>query len=178
MNKKDARALFISKLNQLSNEEKKLSSENACQFLSDRFLDFECVASFFPIHNEIDILCFNQQILNMGSLALPRLEGDKIVYYKMTNFKNELKQSPLNIPMPDPNYCLPVEAEEISVLILPGLAFDLEGYRLGYGKGYYDRFFSEHPAIKKVGVAYSVQVQKNAFSIEAHDQKVDEVFSF
>ncbi|HEX5185461.1 MAG TPA: 5-formyltetrahydrofolate cyclo-ligase [Nitrososphaeraceae archaeon] len=51
--------------------------------------------------------------------------------------------------------------EKIDMLIIPGIAFDLKGNRIGYGKGYYDRYLSSRKAKYKIGLAYEIQVLNN-----------------
>ncbi len=58
------------------------------------------------------------------------------------------------------------------VIIVPGVAFDKQGYRLGYGKGYYDRFLKDHANSFKIGLAYPFQVLDH-IPHESHDIKVD-----
>ena len=65
--------------------------------------------------------------------------------------------------------------EDIQVVVIPGIVFDYEGYRLGYGKGYYDRLLIGSKAIK-VGLAFSFQRIADIPS-ESHDQRVDIVIT-
>lgn len=60
----------------------------------------------------------------------------------------------------------------IDVAIIPGLAFDKNRYRLGRGKGWYDRFLSEHPETFKIGVCYKEQLV-DKLPTEEHDIKMD-----
>jgi 5-formyltetrahydrofolate cyclo-ligase len=59
-------------------------------------------------------------------------------------------------PEIDPNYT--VEKGTIDLIFVPGLAFNIEGYRIGYGKGYYDRWLKNVPVEKTVGLAYDFQI--------------------
>lgn len=62
------------------------------------------------------------------------------------------------------------------LIIVPGLAFDKEGYRLGYGRGYYDRFLSQQTNAYKLGVCYPFQLIHEV-PREEHDQKLDRVLT-
>lgn len=67
-----------------------------------------------------------------------------------------LKTSTFHVPEPIGNE-IPARASDIAVAVIPMLAFDRQGNRLGYGAGYYDRFLSENPEIVRVGLAFSCQ---------------------
>jgi 5-formyltetrahydrofolate cyclo-ligase len=59
--------------------------------------------------------------------------------------------------------------------VVPALAFDTQGYRLGWGGGYYDRFFEAYPSIFKVGLAYSSSTTRTPIPRDGHDVPVDVV---
>lgn len=66
-----------------------------------------------------------------------------------------------------------VEASEIDLFLVPGAAFDLKGHRIGWGKGYYDKFFNEHkPSGKKIGLFFEFQLVEK-IQIEEFDVKMD-----
>ena len=56
---------------------------------------------------------------------------------------------------------------------IPGIAFDKRGYRLGYGRGYYDKFLSENPTVS-IGLAYSIQLVEN-LPHGSHDRRMDAI---
>lgn len=68
----------------------------------------------------------------------------------------DLVISTFSVPEPIGNE-IPVCGEDLEVIIVPLLAFDRAGHRLGYGAGYYDRFLSSYPRAKKIGAAFSCQ---------------------
>lgn len=63
---------------------------------------------------------------------------------------------------------------QIDIVLVPGLAFAESGYRIGYGKGYYDKFLAQNPSVFKFGAAFSCQLCNEAFEAE-HDIRLDAI---
>ena len=64
----------------------------------------------------------------------------------------------------EPNATCPIlPTSQLQLIIAPGIAFDAKGYRLGYGKGFYDRFLTKCPDAIRVGLAYQVQIVEDTF---------------
>ncbi len=96
-------------------------------------------------------------------VRLPRVCGDKLLALPF----GETEVSPLGVREPvagEDGFC--------EVALVPLLAFDGEGYRLGYGGGYYDRYLARNPATVRVGLAYAGQAVE-ALPREAHDVPLD-----
>jgi 5-formyltetrahydrofolate cyclo-ligase len=103
-------------------------------------------------------------------VALPRVRGDKIEFYYIRSLK-ETSVSRLGIWEPEP--VAPIELSDNNLILVPGLAFDLEGNRIGYGKGYYDSYFSSRrERFEKIAFAYSFQVYEK-IPAEEHDVRMD-----
>jgi 5-formyltetrahydrofolate cyclo-ligase len=68
----------------------------------------------------------------------------------------------------------PVPREEIDAIIVPAVAFDLRGYRVGYGGGYYDRFLPEVPRAVRIGAAFSCQIVPE-IPADPHDVRIDRI---
>lgn len=92
---------------------------------------------------------------NGKKTALPRCMNDRLMKFYYYSDNTILKRSAFGIMEPIENEKNEVKSFENTVCILPGLAFDKEGYRLGYGGGYYDRFLSVHESIIPIGICYS-----------------------
>lgn len=79
--------------------------------------------------------------------------------------------STFSVPEPIGNE-IPVKGEDLEVIIVPLLAFDRSGHRLGYGAGYYDRFLSSCPQAKRIGAAFSCQ-EIRSVPADANDVAMD-----
>lgn len=157
------RSMLISR-RQLTNQQVKQYSAGIMAKLEELepVKNARSIMAFFPINNEVNLLPFIDRSLEAGkTLLLPRVEAEgKMLAVELKNWE-ATRPGQLDIREPvGPGY----EPAEIDVVIVPALVFDRNGYRLGYGKGYYDRFLhSLNPKAFKCGVAYEFQVIDNVF---------------
>jgi 5-formyltetrahydrofolate cyclo-ligase len=92
---------------------------------------------------------------------------------KIDNLDTDLRLGPRNILEPDPNQCNIVPIECIDIAIIPGVAFDEKGGRIGSGNGYYDRLIPKLPiTTRKVALTFEDQIVPQ-IQLEAHDRHVD-----
>ena len=95
--------------------------------------------------------------LVMGkNVYLPRVNGNDMDFYMIAS-REELEEGSWHIPEPKPNVCNLFNSNANALVIMPLVAFDRNGDRIGYGKGYYDRFLYRHLTGTKIGLAYSLQ---------------------
>lgn len=87
-------------------------------------------------------------------VAVPKVVGQDMVFYKLTDFA-QLEKGYFGIPEPARGEI--VQWEE-ALMIMPGVAFDKQNHRVGYGGGFYDRFLEKHPYITRVAVAFEFQM--------------------
>ena len=125
--------------------------------VSYRFSD--TVLLYSPIKSEVDITSVALAAIRSGKrIAYPRCHDDYTVSFHYVDSINDLKPGKYDIPEPDGD--LPVfehdsvTKKENCICLIPALLFDREGYRVGYGKGFYDRFLADFKGIK-IGVAHS-----------------------
>lgn len=105
--------------------------------------------------------------------ALPRVEGKELRFYPVSG-REDLHPGYMGILEPSGN-AAPAE-EDNALVLVPGVAFDRKGFRLGYGGGFYDRFFARCPGCRKWGLAYEFQIIEEV-PHEAWDQRMDRIFT-
>lgn len=105
---------------------------------------------------------------------VPRtLPGEGLDAYKINDLDLDLAPGFCSIPEPVLERVVLFEPSKIDVVILPGSVFDLNGGRLGYGGGYYDRFLANGaPQALRIGLAYEMQLVDEV-PVMAHDQPLD-----
>lgn len=121
------------------------------------------VMFYASIDREVETWGMIEEALESGkTVSLPRM-GNKgmLQAFVVTKPSNQLTEdtNDYGISEPDPNICALQPMDTIDVVIVPGLAFDKSGRRLGRGKGYYDRFLSQLPArTVRIGLGFGCQV--------------------
>lgn len=123
------------------------------------------VMIFYPLEYEVDL----RELLNDDkNFYLPRINGREIEVcpYKQNDI---LKISKYNLKEP---VCEKVSANILDLIIVPALLVDEEGYRLGYGGGYYDRFLQNNKTAKTICLISKKLSVKNLLH-EKHDIKID-----
>jgi 5-formyltetrahydrofolate cyclo-ligase len=103
-------------------------------------------------------------------------EEGKILLFELRDYERELERGAFGILEPKASLRREISPEEIELAIIPGVVFDLRGYRVGYGGGYYDRFL---PNVKRsflIGLAFEEQIVE-VIPDEAHDIRVDKVIT-
>ena len=88
-------------------------------------------------------------------VAVPKVVGQDMVFYKLTDFA-QLEKGYFGIP--EPREDGQVVSWEEAMMVMPGVAFDVNCNRVGYGGGFYDRFLEKHPKIQRVAVGFSFQM--------------------
>jgi 5-formyltetrahydrofolate cyclo-ligase len=134
------------------------------------------ILSFASMPFELNLWALNKWLSDSKRLLLPRVEQDGLQIYKVTSWK-QLYISHMNIQEPNPFQCEKVSLDQINYILVPAICFDANFHRLGYGKGYYDRFLPNVPKAKKWGVGFKEQLIP-ALPSEQHDYQLDSVFLF
>ena len=122
--------------------------------------------------SEVDTINLINCFLKSKKVAVPKVNNNIIEFYYIDSL-DDLEKGSFNILEPTTNK--KVTDFNNAVCITPGICFNKEGYRIGYGKGYYDRFFSKHK-IYAIGLCYQECLINDNFT-NSYDIKVNEVIS-
>jgi len=133
------------------------------------------IALYFPVGDELDTLPLVEELWRRGHLCLLPVfaKEDRIMKFAKWTKETKLLPDTFDIPMPEV-----AEFHDPEILVVPVVAFDQKGNRLGFGKGYYDatlKSLRERHAIQAIGYAYAEQAVLMKLPTEEHDQKLDMV---
>lgn len=182
MAKAALRAEMIRRRDALSPQERQRLSEAACDALmgSDPFRQARVIMLYAAIRGEASTWPLAAGALAAGKrLVLPRVQRrpPALILHAWSGAPDELERSKFGIAEPRPG-APQVAPGEIDLIVVPGVAFDLGGVRLGHGGGYYDRTLpilrAANPKLLAVGLCYHFQVAER-LPLEPHDQRVDAV---
>jgi len=111
------------------------------------------------------------EAINKGKTVLVPHTEEEIKLVKFTSW-NDLKPGKFGILEPRTKI---KRQKSPDVVIVPGVAFDLQGYRIGYGKGYYDRLLKKLKA-KRIGICFDIQIIEK-IPKHGHDERLDSVIT-
>jgi 5-formyltetrahydrofolate cyclo-ligase len=131
---------------------------------------------YVNFRSELETLELIYQCLSQGKrVAVPLVDAStvRMIPLLIKDPEKDLVPGYYGIPEPDPQKSLRVAPREIDAAVIPGSVFDIQGGRLGYGGGYYDRFLvNDAPQAKRIGLAFEMQVVEKV-PVEPHDQPLD-----
>ncbi len=158
----------------MTEEEILLRSRNLCnKFIeSDFYKNANTIYGYLPYNQEIrtwDLLA--QAMADGKQVAVPKVYGEDMKFIYITDF-SQVERGYCSIPEPITD--APIAEDKKALVLMPGLAFDKEGHRIGYGGGFYDRFLSEEPEHPTVALCYGFQIREN-LPVEDFDIPVDAV---
>lgn len=133
---------------------------------------FDVLGIFVSMENEVNTIPIITAVLKMGkTVAVPVVSGDRIDFYKISGIDELQQKGKYNIREPLPSVEKIILPQQIQVIVCPGIAFDKDFNRLGYGKGYYDKYLCNTSAFK-IGICFSEQLLESVPADE-NDVKMD-----
>ena len=161
---------LLEKRDAISAELRDILSKNIHQNLKhiSSYINSQNIACYFPIGSEVDTYAIMLDILRQNKcLLLPRIVNDNLMFYNVPSLE-KLEKGNFGIMEPKDS-CK--KADRIDCVLIPTVGVSKLGIRLGYGKGYYDKFLSSTDAIK-ISLTYSKQIVKIIPS-DSHDIKMN-----
>ena len=146
-------------------------------FSLDEYKKCKVLLCYVTLGDEVDTDNIIKKALSDGKrIAVPCCTdkvGNMEFYY--INCFDDLSLKSFGIREPNPDYCQKVCDFSNAVIIVPGLCFDADGNRLGYGRGYYDRFLQKHPLFS-VGLCYNNLIVDNV-PTDCYDKKMNVIIT-
>lgn len=168
--KKDCRNVYKELRNAMSEEEVRTKSAFICRTIrcSHEYRQAEIILGYYPLGKEADIRQVLLQALKEGkTVALPKTENkEQMSFYVIKDLEQDIECGSFSIMEPKA-YCESIEdfGNKQVLALVPGVVFDETGNRYGYGRGYYDRYFEQHPQIIRMAVAYHLQIADEGLEV-------------
>lgn len=161
-----------------SKDERERQSRNALRHLEEhtRFRQAKTVLLYYALPDEIDTTEFLRKWSTTKQICLPVVDGENL-RIKRYQSEQQLREGAFHILEPSDTYEVPLS--DIELAVIPGVAFDRNGNRLGRGKGFYDRLFSSsdnQKNIYKIGICFDFQMIEQ-LPVMPHDIRMDEVIT-
>ena len=175
MNKKEMRAVIRSKKRAMT--EGQIVSASAR--LGEKFRacalykNAKTIYGYLPYNQEVRTVPMLEQAIADGKrVAVPKCYGQDMRFIYISDFEKEVAPGYANIPEPIADG--PVADDTTALVLMPGLAFDPQGHRIGYGGGFYDRFLADEPDHPTLALCYGFQMVDH-LETEEFDIPVDYV---
>ena len=167
--KSSIRKKNIEKLNTLSDttvkSNSKIINNRLIQFIQDKHIRY--IGLYSPIEKEVDISDLSNH--KMIKVYKPRYDMIKKIYeFSLFLINDHQNIGRYNIPEPKGEI---INTNKLELIIVPGIGFDLNGNRLGRGKGYYDKLLTSYNGIK-IGVCHDIQIT-DTIPVRKYDQKMN-----
>jgi len=132
----------------------------------------DAIFGYICHQGEVDITGWLMAQSKERVVGLPRINSDKTMNFWTWDGRQPLIPNRVGIPEPDSRRSTAIDTNDQRVLVvIPCVAIDHQGYRLGYGAGYYDRWLQKFPSVMTVGIVFD-QFHIDEMPHESHDQKV------
>lgn len=170
----------------MSQEQVTVKSEAICKRVlsSAEYKAAETLFAYYPLGNEVDCLPVLKQALTEGKrVVLPRTGTDCQMDFYEIHSLDDVEEGNFHVMEPktsckhfwpdmDEAGNTVVRGNDYTLVLVPGVVFDYQGNRYGYGKGYYDRYFARFPQLKRIALAYTEQVSEEPLECLETDMKM------
>lgn len=137
---------------------------------TEAYKNAETIYGYMPYNQEVRTVPILEQAIRDGKkVAVPKVYGDIMKFIYLEDL-TQVEKSDMGIPEPVADE--PVAEDQTALVLMPGLAFDKEGHRIGYGGGFYDKFLMAEPNHPTVALCYDFQMYAH-LDTEEFDIPVD-----
>lgn len=173
MNKNTVRSSMLSVRQTADKVLLQKKSADICGKFYDMFSCFGSFLMYAPIRQEVDVLSLAERLRYEGKRVYMPVIGCGRIAFRMFEGLSKMKLGRFGVMEPNGEYL----EGSFDVVAVPAVAYDISCNRLGYGKGFYDKFLASCcGSCVKVGVAYDFQVVSTVYP-EEHDEFVDMIIT-
>lgn len=174
MNKKELRDAIRAKKRAMTPEEIEERSAQLGELLagSPAYREADTIYGYLPYNQEVRTVPMLERALLEGKrVAVPKVYGEEMRFIYLTDLSKVAKGYS---GIPEPIEDGPVAEDAHALVLMPGLAFDRQGHRIGYGGGFYDKFLAREPEHPTIALCYDFQLLPE-LETEEFDIPVDTV---
>ncbi|MBB64383.1 MAG: 5-formyltetrahydrofolate cyclo-ligase [Waddliaceae bacterium] len=135
------------------------------------------VLSYVSFGSEFPTQQLNEYLIVLENLVLPKVEGGELCLYLVPSYQC-LTPGHSKILEPDPLQCIKIPEEQVSLAFIPGLGFDSEKHRIGYGKGHFDRLLPKLIHCETIGIGFKEQFVSEGLPKQDHDVALNQILLF
>jgi len=170
--KKTLRKKYLEIRNSIENRDKKNNGILKKVLENSYIKNSSLILVYVSFNNEVDTIELINKLINRKKIAVPKIENNEMSFYIISSL-NELEIGTFNVL--EPISKTKVVDFSNSCCIVPGICFNKNGYRIGYGKGYYDKFLKDYNGYS-IGLTYDECLIELEFQ-DNYDIKVDKIIS-
>ena len=176
--KEELRKKYILVRNEIRNKKEKSKIITDRIKMDKAYKEAKVIALYKSFSSEVDTTELINYSIDMNkTVALPKVVGDELVFYKINSLEDSLVKSEFGVEEPVENDTNLIDKTNIDLVIVPGVCFDREKNRLGFGKGFYDKFLSNTEA-KTIAICFNEQIlDKQLLPITSNDIKMQQIIT-
>ena len=159
-------------------EDKELKSKIITEKIiqSDVYKNATIVALYKNLKSEVDTNLLIEYSIRLGkTIVLPKITNETMEFYKIDSINEQLIKSKFGVEEPSGEKDNLINKENIDLIIVPGVCFDKEKNRMGFGKGYYDKYL-ENSNLITIGICFSEQIL-DKLPVTANDIKMEQIIT-
>lgn len=178
MEKQEVRKRILALRKQLSEEERREKSGRIQERIlcRENYRKAKRIFVYVSMGAEVETQALIEQAWNDGKMiAVPKTAAERKMYFLPIQSFAELQKNSFGVSEPTGGEEKALIPQKGDLFLVPVVGFDRNKNRMGYGGGYYDRYFAKHRGIYKIGLAFAVQMQE--FPTEETDIPLDEIIT-